>query len=137
MTEQDQVMKHTAGPHSTFTAHPDDVIDYDHSIMAGSPPRVLALLNLVSGSKADLQLWASAPELLEALKPFEAAYHAYVAVMRGETGCGQTEAEQRFIAGEQRDTAREAAWDALASVTFDQLHAVHAAIAKATGEPRP
>lgn len=60
--------QHTPGSHEAFSAHPDDVIDHEHSIMGGDPPRVLALLNLMGGTKADLRMWAAAPDLLEALK---------------------------------------------------------------------
>lgn len=69
---------------------------------------------------------------VEALEPFSDAYQAYVAVYSelGEFApSAATEAEKRFWEGEREDTAKEAAFDALSKINFDQLHAVNKALA--------
>ena len=78
---------------------------------------------------------------VEALEPFSDAYQAYVAVYSelGEFApSAATEAEKRFWEGEREDTAKEAAFDALSKINFDQLHAVNEALAalKSTAAPK-
>lgn len=85
-------------------------------------------------NRARAHLIAAAPAMRSALEPFLPAYEAYVETVRSFTVTGMTEAEQRFSVGERYDAAREAAFAALGSITFEQLAAVAAAIAKASGE---
>jgi hypothetical protein len=63
-------------------------------------------------------------EVERVLEPFLPAYHAYIETMNGFTVSGETSAERRFSDGERRDTASEAAYEALTKVTFDDLVAV-------------
>jgi hypothetical protein len=72
--------------------------------------------------------------LRKALEPFLPAYEAYVAVMQNFSITGNSSAERRFSEGEREDTAKEAAHEALASITFDQLHAVHEVLSDVNDE---
>lgn len=99
----------------------------------------LCFVNCEPGSPTDIEARANArliaysPDLLEALRPFLPAYHAYVETMQNFVVDGETSAERRFSEGERRDSAYENAFEELAKVTFDQLSAVASAIAKAEG----
>lgn len=94
----------------------------------------VTILDLIASARRDAE---EIERLMAALKPFHAAYIALV-----ETHCsfevtGATAAERRFSDGEREDAAKEAAFEALTSITFDQLAAVDAALtarAAHTGE---
>lgn len=86
--------------------------------------------------EANARLIAAAPEMLEALLPFLPAYQAYVDAMQNFVIDGETSAERRFSECERRDSASESAFEELAKVTFEQLAAVAAAIAKAEGREK-
>jgi hypothetical protein len=73
-------------------------------------------------------------DLSAALLPFRAAYIAYTDTCRNWIGSGETSAERGFSDGERVDTAEENAHEAMAAITFEQLCAVDAALAKARGE---
>jgi hypothetical protein len=82
-------------------------------------------------AKANARLIASAPDLLEALRPFLPAYRAYVETMQNFVVDGETLTERRFSQGERRDSAIENAFDALTKISFEQLSAVAYALSKA------
>jgi len=86
--------------------------------------------------QANAHLLAAAPDLLAALRPFARARIAYVQAYRNFLVDGNTSAERRFSEGERKETAEEAAYEALAEISFDELVAVVDAIAKAEG-PSP
>jgi hypothetical protein len=67
----------------------------------------------------------------EALEPFKVAHDAYVAVMQNGLVTGETFADRRHSEGEMRSSAEEAAFEALADITFDQMRAVAEALASA------
>jgi chromosome segregation ATPase len=71
-------------------------------------------------------------EMVEGLRPFEAAADAYTAVMQNFVVTGGTSAERRFSEGEREETAMEAAFDVLHELSFDDLHRRRTLIAKAT-----
>ncbi len=61
--------KHLPGPLVAHKQPEGDIIDHAYSILTnGEECRCVALINLDVGTFADLRLWASAPDLLEALK---------------------------------------------------------------------
>ena len=67
--------KHTRGPLVAHKQPDGDIIDHAYSILThGDECRCVALINLDAGTFADLQLWASAPDLLEALKELVGMY---------------------------------------------------------------
>ncbi len=110
----------------------DQFIPQDRAFIAAASPATI--LDLIASARRDAE---EIERLMAALKPFHAAYIALV-----ETHCsfevtGATAAERRFSDGEREDAAKEAAFEALTSITFDQLAAVDAALtarAAHTGE---
>ena len=70
---------------------------------------------------------ALSDRLIEALKPFQPAYEAFVQHTQTTMVTGTTDFERRASAGEIEDRAFEIAYDEMASITFDQLDAVAAA----------
>ena len=74
--------KHTRGPLVAHKQPDGDIIDHAYSILThGDECRCVALINLDAGTFADLQLWASAPDLLERVEEDTKAFeqlHAYL-----------------------------------------------------------
>jgi hypothetical protein len=82
-------------------------------------------------TKAEAARWRKvAGELAGALTPFQPAYEAFVRHVQTASVKGETGFERRASSGEIGDRAFELAFDEMTSITFDQLHAVDAALAR-------
>ena len=85
----------------------------------------------IAALEAEATRWREvARELAGALTPFQPAYEAFVRHVQTASVKGETGFERRASSGEIGDRAFELAFDEMTSITFDQLHAVDAALAR-------